>query len=193
MKERRTTMGCQLARRAISRAEDRGEETPRWVARHTARCGSCRDFALFTASLRARLADEKPALLSAVPDFPVGGAAWASAAEARGERKGLGRRLVLHPAPAVAAALVLVAAGVLLFRVARQEAVPSPQDTAAVLAALRSVAAAPAAFPEAVASAETSLDKERRVLEASLASAVEYLQARLNVKIERRKPASKSS
>jgi hypothetical protein len=64
----------------------------------------------------------------------------------------------------------------------------SPQDTAAALAALRSVVAAPAAFPEAVASAETSLEKERRVLKASLASAVEYLQVRLNVKIERRNP-----
>jgi len=181
-------MVCQFARRAISRAEDRGEDRPRWVARHTARCGSCRDFALFAASLRARLADEKPALLSAVPDFPVGGAAWASAGEARGKREGLGRRLVLHPFPAVAAAVVLVAAGVLLFRVVRKDPMSSPQDTAAALAALRSVVAAPAAFPEAVASAETSLEKERRVLKASLASAVEYLQARLNVKIERRNP-----
>jgi hypothetical protein len=188
MKEGRTTMVCHLARRAISRAEDRRGETPRWVARHTARCGSCRDFAFFTASLKARLADEKPALLSAVPDFSVGGAAWAAAGEAWGERQGLGRRLVLHPFPAVASALVLVAAGVLLFRVLGPDTMSPPQDTAAALAALRSVLAAPATFPEAVAGAETSLEKERRILEASLASTVEYLQARLNVKIERRGP-----
>lgn len=188
MKEGRMTMVCHLVRRAISRAEDHRGETPRWVARHTARCGSCRDFALFTASLKTRLADEKPALLSAVPDFPVGGAAWAAAGEARGERQGLGRRLVLHPFPAVASALVLVAAGVLLFRVLRQDTMSPPRDTAAALAAMRTVLAAPAAFPEAVAGAETSLEKERRVLEASLASAVEYLQARLNIRIERREP-----
>lgn len=181
-------MVCQLARWAISRAEDRGGDRPRWVARHTARCGSCREFALFTASLRARLADEKPALLSAVRNFPAGGPAWASAGEPRGQREGLGRRLVLHPFPAAAAALVLVAAGVLVFRVVRQDTRPSPQDTAAVLAALKAVVAAPAAFPGAVAGAETSLEKERRILEASLASAVEYLQARLNIRIERREP-----
>jgi len=184
-------MVCQFARRAISRAEDRGEGRPRWVARHTARCGSCRDFALFTASLRARLADEKPALLSAVPDFPVDGHARASAGEARGKREGLGRRLILHPFPAAAAVLALVAAGVLVIRVVRQDTRTSPQDTAAALAALKAVVAAPAAFPGAVAGAETSLEKERRILEASLASAVEYLQVRLNVKIERRDPAKR--
>jgi hypothetical protein len=81
-----------------------------------------------------------------------------------------------------------VAAGVLVFRVVRQDTRPSPQDTAAVLAALKAVVAAPAAFPGAVAGAETSLEKERRILEASLASAVEYLQARLNIRIERREP-----
>ena len=184
-------MVCQFARRAISRAEDRGEDRPRWVARHTARCGSCRDFALFTASLRARLADEKPALLSAVPDFLVDGPARASAEEARGKREGLGRRLILHPFPAAAAVLALVAAGVLVIRVVRQDTRTSPQDTAAALAALKAVVAAPAAFPGAVAGAETSLEKERRILEASLASAVEYLQVRLNVKIERRDPAKR--
>jgi hypothetical protein len=37
------------------------------------------------------------------------------------------------------------------------------------------------------------LNKERQILERSVASAVDYLQARLNIKIERRTPPSKSS
>jgi hypothetical protein len=40
-----------------------------------------------------------------------------------------------------------------------------------------------------VTEAESSLGREREIVERSLASAAEYLQARLNVRIERRMAA----
>ena len=46
MKEGRTIMLCHLARRAISRSEDRGKALPRWAGRHIGRCEACREYAL---------------------------------------------------------------------------------------------------------------------------------------------------
>lgn len=179
-------MFCHLTRRLISRAEDRGKKMPRFAERHTARCGACREYARFTASLKARLSAEKPALLAAVRDFPLGEAAWVEDGTARGKRESLGRRLALHPFPAAAAALVVVAGAIVLFQVVLREPSPSPEDRAAALATLRSVTAAPDGFQGMVSDAESSLARERQILERSVASAVEYLQARLNIKIERR-------
>ena len=56
-----------------------------------------------------------------------------------------------------------------------------------------SVSGAPGELRGVVSEAESSLDKERQILEESIASAAEYLQVRLNIKIERRHPPSKSS
>ena len=57
---------------------------------------------------------------------------------------------------------------------------------ASALAALKTVTAAPDEFQGMVREAESPLARERQILEHSVASAVEYLQARLNIKIERR-------
>ena len=180
-------MVCRLARRMISRAEDSGTEPPRWVERHAARCGACREYAGFTASLKARLAAEKPGLLAAAPEFPLNQAAWAPAGTGREKRASLVRRLTLHPFPAAAAALLVVAAGLVLFQVVlREPPPPSPEDRAAVRAALKSFTAAPDGLPGVMTEAESSLAREREILKRSLASAAEYLQARLNIKIERR-------
>jgi hypothetical protein len=187
MKEGRTNMVCRLARRMISRAEDCGTKPPRWVGRHAARCGACLEYARFTDSLKTRLAAEKPGVLDAAPEFPLDQAAWAQAGTGREKRASLVRRLTLHPFPAAAAALLVVAAGLVLFQVAlREPSPPSAEDRAAVRAALRSFAAAPDEFPGVVTEAESSLMREREILKRSLASAAEYLQARLNIKIERR-------
>ncbi len=193
MKEGRTTMRCFFARRAISRAEDRGTKLPRWVERHAGRCGSCGEYVRFTASLKARLAGERPAFLAAVPDFPLNEAAWAASGDRGVQERASRRRFVLRPLPAAAGALVVLAAGLVLFLVVRREAPPSPADRTAALAALKSFTAAPDRLPGVVTEAESSLDKERRILEKELSSAVEYLQARLNIKIERRDPPAKST
>jgi len=185
-------MLCSLAKRAISRSEDRGTERPRWVERHIARCEACREYARFTDSLRGRLAAEREALLAGVPEFPLNEAAWTRADEGRRDRPVAGRRLVLRPLPAAAAGSVVVAAALFLFLVVLKQPAPTVTDRPPALASLRSLTAAADGLPGVVAEAETSLDRERRILESSLASAVEYLQARLNIRIERRerqKPA----
>jgi hypothetical protein len=193
MQEGRTTMRCFFARRAISRAEDRGTKLPRWVERHAGRCGSCGEYARFTASLKARLAGERTAFLAAAPEFPLNEAAWAGAGDGRAPRRDPGRRLVLRPLPAAAGALVVLAAGLILLLVVLKEAPPTAQDRAAAAAAIRTLTTAPEGLQGALGDAESSLEKERRILERELSSAAEYLQARLNIKIERRVPLAKSS
>jgi len=179
-------MFCKLTRRLISRAEDRGKKMPRFAERHAARCGACREYVRFAASLPSRLSGDRPAFLAAVPDFPLGQAKWVEAGASRGKREILGRRLVLHPFPAAAAVLVIAAGALILFQVVLRESSPSPEDRAAALATLKSVTAAPDGFQGMVKDAESPLARERQILEKSVLSAVEYLQARLNIRIERR-------
>jgi hypothetical protein len=193
MKEGRTTMRCFFARWAISRAEDRGTKLPRWAARHAGRCASCGEFARFTASLKDRFAGERPGFLAAVPEFPLNETAWPAAAGRGTQDRAPRRRFVLRPLPAAAGAFIALAAGLVLLLVALREPSPSPQDRTAALSALRSFSAVPDRIPGVVTEAESSLEKERRILQEELSSAVEYLQARLNIKIERRGPRAKSS
>lgn len=179
-------MFCKLTRWLISREVDRGVKTPRFALLHAERCGACREYARFAASLPSRFAGERRAFLASVPDFPLNEATWVDDEGARGKREILRRRLVLHPFPAAAAAVLVVAGVFVLFQVVLREAGPSPRDEAAALAALKTVTAAPDEFQGMVGEAESPLAKERQILERSVASAVEYLQARLNIKIERR-------
>jgi len=188
MKEGRTIMLCPLARRAISVSGDRGKALPRWAARHIGRCEACREYARFAASLKIRLAGDRAAFLAAVPEFPLKEAAWDKAGVERKERISLGRRLVLHPFPAAAGLLVVAAAVFLVIRTVPREPMPTAGDRAAARAAFKSIVAAPEGFQGAVIEAESSLSRERRILEKSFASAAEYLQARLNIRIERRDP-----
>jgi len=192
MNEGRTTMLCRIVRWEISRSEDRAARPPRWVERHVARCGPCRDYARFAASLKGRLAAEKDAFLQAVPEVPACAEAW-DRAEAGGKERVPGRRVFfLRPLPAAATGLAVLAAALVLWQVVLKEPGPSAGDRAAALAALKSVVTAADGFPGVVTEAESSLDRERRIIESSLASAAEYLQARLNVKIVRREPPKSS-
>jgi hypothetical protein len=187
MKRRRKTMFCNLTRRLISRAEDRGKEMPRFAERHAARCGACREYALFAASLSSRLAGETPSFLAAAPDSPLDPAAWVPEEGAgRGTRADFRRRFVLRPFPSAATVLVVAASALVIFLVVRREPTLTSAEKGAVIASLKSIAAAPGEFRLAAAEAESSLARERQILERSVLSAVEYLQARLNIKIEKK-------
>ncbi len=179
-------MLCRIAQWAISKAEDRATQPPRWVERHIGRCGPCRDYARFTASLKGRLSREKAEFLRAVPEFTVNTEAWVPAEAGRKDRIPYLRWLVLRSLPAASAGFAVLAAALVLWQVVLKEPSPSPADRAAALAAIKSVVAAADEFPGVVTEAESSIERERRIIESSLTSAFEYLQARLNVKIERR-------
>jgi hypothetical protein len=186
-------MLCTLSRWMISRAEDTGKRLPRVVERHVGRCRACGAFARASMTLAARLRAERSDVLAKVPEFSVdlGPDAAAPAPEARGlaaARRASPRFLFgLRPLPAAAAALIVVAvAGIVIFQAFRREPAAAPQDLAAARAAIKSLAAAPEELQGVVGGAESALDKERRILEKSVVSAVDYLQARLNIKIERR-------
>jgi len=171
----------------VSRTEDTGKKLPGFAVRHIGRCRACEEFARSTVSLSARLKEERAAYLAGVPDFPLSfeGVPEPAGSIARGFR--------LRPLPVAAAALVVVAAALVLFRVVPKAPEPSAEDRAAARAALAGIQSAPGKIPGVIGGAESSLEKERRVLEQSLSSAVEYLQARLNIKIERREPPAKPS
>jgi hypothetical protein len=179
-------MFCNLTRWLISRAEDRGKRMPRFAERHAARCEACREFGLFAASLSSRLSGETPSFLAKSPASPLDPAAWAAEGNGHGTGAPFRRRFALHPFPAAAAVVVVAASALILFLVVRREPALTSAEKRAVIASLKSVAAAPAEFRLAVAGAESSLAKERQILERSVLSAVEYLQARLNIKIERK-------
>jgi hypothetical protein len=179
-------MICNLTRWLISRAEDRGKEMPRFAERHAARCEACRDYALFAASLSSRLSGEAPAFLAKAPGSPLDPAAWAAEGDGRGTGAPFRRRFVLHPFPAAAAVLVVAASALILFMVVRREPALTSAEKQAVIASLKSVVAAPAEFSLAVEEVGSPLARERQILERSVLSAVEYLQARLNIKIEKK-------
>jgi len=186
-------MLCKLSRWMVSRAEDTGNTLPRFVERHAGRCAACGQHARSSASLSSRLREERAAWLAKVPDFSVSlegetGRAMAGGQVVRTERPG--RRLLsgLRPLPVAAAALAVVAGALVLFQVVLREPSPSAEDRAAARAVIKSIVAAPDGFRSALTGAESSLEKEQRILEKSVASAVEYLQARLNIRIERRNP-----
>ena len=179
-------MFCNLIRWLISRADDREKETPRFAERHAARCGACREYALFAASLTARLAGEAPAFLAKAPDSPLDPAAWAAEGDGRGTGAPFRRRFVLHPFPAAAAVLVVAASALILFLVVRRGPALTSAEKQAVIASLKSVVAAPAEFSLAVEEVGSPLARERQILERSVVSAVEYLQTRLNIRIERK-------
>jgi len=179
-------MFCNLTRWLISRAEDRGKEMPRFAERHAARCEACREYALFAASLSSRLSGETPAFLAKSPDSPLDPAAWAAEGAGRGTGAPFRRRFVLHPFPTAAVVLVVAASALVLFLVVRREPALTSAEKLAVIASLKSVVAAPAEFSLAVAEVGSPLAKERQILERSVVSAVEYLQTRLNIRIERK-------
>jgi hypothetical protein len=179
-------MLCNLTRWLISRAEDREKEMPRFAERHAARCGACREYARFAASLSERLSGEASAFLAKAPDSPLAPAAWTAEEAGRGTLALHRRRFLAHPFPAAAAILLVAVSALVLFRVVRPGPGLTSAEKQAIIADLKSVAAAPSEFRVAIAEVESPLAKERQILERSVLSAVEYLQAHLNIKIERR-------
>jgi hypothetical protein len=182
-----------------SRAEDTGKKLPGFAERHVKRCDACREFARSSASLSAGLREEKSAFLAGVPEFsvrplsPAETPATGPRSVAAVDRKPRRQMLYLRPLPAAAAVLILAVGAFVVFRITGPRPELSLQDRAAAMAAIKSVSSAPSELGGVVGKAELSLDKERQILERSIASAAEYLQARLNIKIERRNPPAKSS
>jgi hypothetical protein len=84
------------------------------------------------------------------------------------------------------AGLAFIAFLIVLTQFVLREPGLSLADRQAALAALKSVTAAPGDLGGAVVEVESSLDREREILETSILSALEYLQERLNIKVERR-------
>jgi hypothetical protein len=185
-------MLCTLSRWMISRAEDTGKKMPRFIERHIVRCGACGEFARASASLSSRLKEERAAWLAKVPDFPTGLASDPETPTPRTQAVEAVRtrarrfRPALRPLPVAATVLVVVAAALVLLQVVPKGSPPSAQDRAAARAAIKTITAAPAGLQGVMGEAESSLEREGRILEESLSSAFEYLQARLNIKIERK-------
>lgn len=187
-------MLCKLSRWMISRAEDTGKKLPRIVEQHLGCCSKCREHARASMSLSSRLQGERSAWLAGVPEFPT--ALESDKVRPRTElgaaetARPISRRpwLALRPLPVAASVIVLVAAGLVLFKVIPREPPPSAEDRMAARAAIKTLTSAPEGLPGVIGEAESPLDKERQILERSIISAVDYLQARLNIKIERRDP-----
>jgi hypothetical protein len=187
-------MLCTLSRWMISRAEDTGKKLPRIVERHIGRCGACGEYARSSASISSGLRRERSAWLAEVPEFPSGlglekGQPRTGSRTVETARPGARRPwLALRPLPVAAAVIVLVAAGLVLFRVALREPAPSAEDRIAARAAIKELALAPEELQGVIGEAESSLVRERQILEKSIASAVDYVQARLNIRVERKEP-----
>jgi len=177
----------------ISRSQDTGRRLPRAIERHVGRCRVCGAFARASMTVASRLKSERAAFLDKVPDFDLdlgaGQAVFETAPRTAERISRAPRRLVfgLRPLPVAAAALALaVTAGVIVFQTTRRPSPANPQDLVAMKEALKSLTSAPVGIPGVLGRAESSLDKERQVLERSLVAAADYLQSRLNIKIERK-------
>jgi len=177
-------MLCHLTRWFISRSEDEGGAWPRIAERHAARCGACREYARFVSSLSARMGAEIPSFLAQAPEAPPT-LEGIDAKGPRSRRRASGRRpVLLRPLPLASAAVTLVALLFIFAPAVFRTPGLSPADRQAAFAVLKTVTTAPADLRGAVAGAESSLDREREILEKSVLSALEYVQARLNVRVE---------
>ena len=179
-------MLCRLTRWLISRAEDTGKARPRFAERHAARCAGCGEYARFAAALPGRLSEEVRSLLARAPETDLA-LEGVDAERAPGRGSSSGRRPVFpRPLPLAAAALALAVVTLVLPRIVLRESAHSPADRQAAFSALKSITTAPDELGGALIDAETSLAGERAILEKSILSALDYLQARLNIRVERR-------
>ncbi len=191
-------MLCTLSRWMVSRSEDTGKKLPKFAERHVRRCALCGEYARSSASVSSRLKAERSAWLDKISDFPSGvessrepltQGSGTVAAVATGRRRAW---LALRPLPVAAAVLVIVAGALVLFQIVLKEPAPTAEERAAAIAAIKTLSSAPQGLQNVIGGAESSLDQERRSLERTVSSAFEYLQARLNIKIERREPPKSS-
>jgi hypothetical protein len=176
-------MLCHLTRWFISRSEDEGTARPRFAERHASRCGACREYARFVSSLSARMGAETPSFLAQAPEASPS-LEGIDARGLRSRRRASGRRPVfLRPLPLASAAVTLVALLFIFAPAVFRTPGLSPADRQAAFAVLKTVTAAPDELGGAVAGAESSLDREREILEKSVISALDYVQTRLNVRV----------
>ncbi len=180
-------MLCHLTRRLISRTADTGKKMPHWAARHAAQCEACRAYAAFAGSLPSRLSGEVPAFLAGLPDVRPHRTVPESVEPAVARSSRL--RSFLRPLP-VATLVLALAGGIFLFRGLRSGPALSVERARATMAELRRVAAVPDDWPVALTAAESSLERERILLENSARSAYAFLQDRLNITIERKSSRS---
>jgi hypothetical protein len=184
-------MLCALSRWLVSRAEDTGKKLPRFVERHIGGCQACGAFVRASRALGPGLKSERSGFLAKVPEFAVEleGAESREPERRTAEAASRGRSRFLfglRPLPVAAAVLLVAATAVVLFQVNRPGPAMSPREIAAARTAIKTLTSAPQELPGVVGRAESSLDRERQILEKSLFSAVDYLQARLNIKVERK-------
>jgi len=180
-------MLCPLIRWLISREADTGKKTPGWAVRHAGRCESCRAFAAFAESLPARLSEEVPAHLAAASG--VNARRNPSALIAPVTDRRAGHRFFLRPVPVAGLVLVLALAlgtGIFLVVGIRRGPAYKAEEARAAFAELKRMTAVTEEWPRIVAAAETSLDKERLILEKAARSAYSRLQDRLNITIGRK-------
>lgn len=180
-------MLCPLIRWLISRKTDTGVKMPEWGARHVERCESCRAYAAFSESLPDRLSEEVSAHLAAVPGVDARRIPFESVVSPAGRRAG--RRHFLRPFPVAAIVLTLGAAVVLIVGV-RRGPTSAADEARAALAGLKRMTTVTGEWPGIIATAESSLEKERLILEKAARSACAYLQDRLNISIERKDATS---
>jgi len=178
-------MLCHLTRWLISRTADTGKKMPTWAVRHAERCEACRSYASFAGSLPSRLPGELPSFLAGVPAVHPNRNFSASGEPAAPRPYRF--RSFLRPLP-VAALVLALAGGVFLFRGLRSGSVFTPEKARAAMTELRRVTAIPEDWPVVLTAAESSLERERLVLENSARSAYAFLQDRLNITIERKEP-----
>lgn len=178
-------MLCPLTRWLISREADTGRKMPGWAARHAGRCEACRAFAAFAESLPARLSEEVPAHLDAVPGVVARRNPSESIAAPNDRRPG--HRFFLRPVPVAGLVLALaLGAGIFLVVGVRRGPTFKAEEARAAFDELKKMTAVSEEWPGIVAAAESSLDKERLILEKAARSAYTRLQDRLNITIERR-------
>jgi hypothetical protein len=184
-------MLCHLTRWLISRAADGGKAWPRFAECHAARCHACGEYTRFVSSFSDRMGAEIPAFLARVPEAPLTIEGIGAEAPPSGRRASERRAAFLRPLPLASVAVALVALLFIFTQVVFRKPGLSPADRQAAFAVLKSVATAPDELGGAVAGAELSLDQEREILEKSVLSALDYLQTRLNIKVEwRERPKS---
>jgi len=177
-------MICLWTRWLISRSHDLGKPLPGFAARHAESCRRCREYARFCGTLPSRLSESLPARLDRAPASSPFRIPRVTEESENRRSGGPGRRVFLRPVLVAAAVLALAAGAFLFLRIANGPSM-SAERAKAALEDLRKVTAAPGEWPSAVTTAESTLDKERRLIENAAKSAFDYLQNRLNITIVR--------
>ena len=169
-------MLCFLYKWNISRALDTEKPLSRLTERHLAGCESCREFSRLGREMEGRLTGEAASFL-ADPEPGIG-------EKVRQSIAGLGRAASAHRArprllslwPALAAALLLVAAGVSIIWIARPRPAGMPR-----IDPLLALETGRADLLSAMEKAESPYQKEIQGLKRTLQSTADFLAARFEV------------